>query len=67
MWEMEDGKLTSLKLFPLEGKMRDKGNKNEMGLPFPVEDDDIFERMSEMCKPYGIRMKKSGKFIECEW
>ncbi|MBQ7381054.1 MAG: CapA family protein [Clostridia bacterium] len=67
VWEMEDGKLTSLKLLPLEGKMRDKSTKNEMGLPFPVEDDDIFERLSVMCKPYGVSMKKNGKYIECSW
>ena len=67
VWEMKDGKMTGLKLFPLEGKMRDKGNKNEMGLPFLVEDDDIFERLSAMCKPYGVSMRKNGKFIECEW
>ncbi len=65
VWEIEDGKLKSLKLFPVEGKMR--GSKNESGLPFPAEDDDIFNRLSEMSKPYGVSMKKNGKFIECAW
>ena len=65
VWEMEDGKLKSLKLFPVEAKM--KGQKNEVGLPFPAEDDDIFNRLSKMSKPYGVEMKKKGKFIECSW
>ena len=65
VWEMEDGRLTNLKLFPVDAKM--KGQKNEIGLPFPAQDDDIFNRLSEMSKPYGVSMRKNGKYIECAW
>lgn len=64
-WEMEDGKLKSLKLYPVEAKM--KGKKSEVGLPELAKDDDIFKRLSQMSEPYGVKMKNCGKYIECSW
>ncbi len=64
-WEMEDGKLKSLKLYPIEAKM--KGKKSEVGLPMLATDDDIFKRLSKMSEHYGVKMKNCGKYIECSW
>ncbi len=64
-WEIKDGKLKSLKLYPIEAKM--KGNKSEVGLPLLARDDDIFKRLSKMSEPYGVKMKNCGKYIECSW
>lgn len=65
LWEMENGKLKSLKLYPIEAKM--KGKKSEVGLPDLARDDDIFIRLSKMSAPYGVKMKNCGKYIECSW
>ncbi len=65
LWEIEDGKLKYLKLLPIEAKTKCK--KSDEGLPFIAEDDDIFNRLSEMCEPYGVKMKKNGNIIECSW
>jgi len=64
-WEIKDGKLKSLKLYPVEAKM--KGKKSEVGLPMLATDDDIFKRLSKMSEPYGVKMKNCGKYIECSW
>ena len=64
-WEIEDGKLKYLKLLPIEAQTKCK--KSDEGLPLIAEDDDIFNRLSEMCAPYGLKMKKNGKIIECSW
>lgn len=65
LWEIEDGKLKSLRLYPIEAKM--KGKKSEVGLPELAGDDDIFKRLSKMSEPYGVKMKNCGKYIECSW
>ncbi len=65
LWETENGKLKSLKLYPVELKM--DGPKSLRGLPYLAKDDDIFEKLTEMCKPYGLKLKKKDNYIECEW
>lgn len=53
LWEMEDGKLKSLKLMPVEAKMQ--GNKSEIGLPRRSDGKDICEYLAKMCEPYGTK------------
>ena len=67
LWETEEGKLKSLKLLPVELKMR--GNKSEVGLPRRAENPEkIFNYIAQMSKPYGVTMKLSGDgLIECFW
>ncbi len=65
LWETENGKLKSIKLYPVE--LKSDGPKSLQGLPYLAEDDDIFNRLSEMCKPYGLSLINKGKYIECRW
>lgn len=67
LWETEEGKLKSLKLLPVELKMR--GNKSEVGLPRRAENPEkIFNYIAQMSKPYGVTMKLSDDgLIECFW
>ena len=53
-WEAVDGKLTKLKLLPIElnfSKPRSQG-----GLPHPEKNGGILERLAEMSKPYGTNI-----------
>ncbi len=67
LWETEDGKLKSLKLLPVEIKMR--GHKSEVGLPRLAKNPEkIFKYIAEMSEPYGVSMKLSSDgFIDCSW
>ena len=55
LWEMEDGVLKSLKLMPIEAKM--KGNKSEIGLPRRSDGRDIAEYLGNMCRSYGTKLE----------
>ena len=55
LWEMEDGVLKSLKLMPVEAKM--KGNKSEIGLPRRSDGRDIAEYLGNMCRSYGTKLE----------
>lgn len=55
LWEMEDGVLRSLKLMPIEAKM--KGNKSEIGLPRRSDGRDIAEYLGNMCRSYGTKLE----------
>lgn len=65
VWEMENGILKSLKLYPIELEMN--GNKAEAGLPRTTENPEIFERLSKISENYGVKMINKGAFIECLW
>lgn len=54
LWETDNGKLSSLRLMPVEAMM--KGNKSEIGLPRRSDGKDIAEYLGEMCKPYGTKI-----------
>ena len=54
LWEADNGKLSSLRLMPVEAMM--KGNKSEIGLPRRSDGKDIAEYLGEMCKPYGTKI-----------
>ncbi len=65
-WEMEDGKLISLRLMPVEAKM--KGHKSETGLPRRSDGVDIREYLNEMCEPFGTQfvLEEDG-ILTCKW
>lgn len=65
-WEMEDGRLTSLRLMPIEMKMN--GHKSEIGLPRRSDGKDIEKYLGEMCKEYGTKVKlDSDGIITVTW
>ena len=67
LWESENGKLKSLRLLPVELKMR--GHKSEVGLPRLAKNPEkIFRYIAEMSEPYGVSMKlASDGLIDCFW
>ncbi len=65
-WEMEDGKLTCLKLLPVE--MIHDGHHSEIGLPRIAEDLSFVEKLKNMSEPYGVKMTLGeDKIITCTW
>ncbi|MBO4411458.1 MAG: CapA family protein [Lachnospiraceae bacterium] len=64
-WEMENGKLVSLELLPLELPL--KGNHSAQGLPAPVREPSFFERLKKMSEPYGTKMELIDGVIRCSW
>jgi poly-gamma-glutamate synthesis protein (capsule biosynthesis protein) len=65
-WEAEDGKLTKLRLLPVE--LKKGGHKAEEGLPRRATDLSFMTRLAEMCAPYGITMTldEDGAYT-CHW
>ena len=59
-WEAEDGKLTKLRLLPIE--LNFDAPRSTGGWPRPKTDAGILERLAEMSKPYGteIRIEADG-------
>lgn len=66
MWEMENGRMTSLELLPACGTKG--GHKSEEGLPRRVTDYGFIERLAKMSEPYGVKMEigKDG-IVRCRW
>ena len=65
-WEAEDGKLTSLRIMPVE--LPREANKSEMGLPRKAENPAFMDRLAEMCAPFGITMtKEADGTYTCHW
>jgi len=66
LWEMENGRMTSLELMPACGVKG--GHKSEEGLPRRVTDLGFIERLAKMSEPYGVKMEigKDG-IVRCRW
>ena len=64
-WEMEDGKLTKLELYPVE--LIQDGNRSEEGLPLLSDNPEIFERLSKLSEPFGVKMQKKKNKIVCKF
>ncbi len=66
-WETDEtGKLQKLTLMPVLANM--KGNKSEIGLPRRDYEVAFFDRLAEMCKPYGVTVTMTeDKMLECSW
>lgn len=61
-WTMENGKLTEIRLLPIElGIHQPKGLR---GFPAPAKPETIFSRLQEVCKPYGTNLKINGDYIQ---
>ena len=66
LWEAEDGKLTSLRIMPVE--LPREANKSEMGLPRKAENPAFMARLADMCAPFGITMiKEADGTYTCHW
>ena len=63
-WEMEDGKLKSLKLYPVLASM--DGKKSEIGLPRLCTDPELLTDFIARCEKYGTRLvrQEDGSY-EC--
>ena len=65
-WEAEDGRLTKLRLLPVE--LVKGGHKAEEGLPRLAKDLSFMTRLAEMCAPFGITMTPdSDGAYTCHW
>lgn len=61
-WSMEDGKLTAIRLLPVElGIDQPYGLR---GFPSPAAPETIFDHLQMVCAPYGTKLKINGDFIE---
>ncbi len=54
-WECEGGKVKRIELLPICGKMY--GSKSDIGLPGRVGAEAVFDYLSDMCEPYGTKLK----------
>lgn len=60
-WTMEDGRLTEIKLLPVELGIREPAGLR--GFPSPVEPEAIFEHLQMCCEEYGTKLAIDGKYI----
>lgn len=61
-WTMEDGKLTSIRLLPVELSINEPYGLR--GFPSPAKPESIMDHLEAVCKPYGTKLKINGDFIE---
>ena len=65
-WEMKDGKITSLKLYPITLSMT--GNKSMLGLPSLDKDAEFMEGFAKRCEKYGTKIYKNADgSYQCSW
>jgi poly-gamma-glutamate synthesis protein (capsule biosynthesis protein) len=65
-WEMKDGKITSLKLYPITLSMA--GNKSKLGLPSIDKTAEFMTEFAMRCEKYGTRMRKNADgSYQCSW
>ena len=60
-WTMEDGKLTEIKLLPVELGIREPAGLR--GFPSPVAPEAIFDHLQMCCDEYGTKLAVDGKYI----
>lgn len=61
-WTMEDGKLTSIRLLPVELSINEPYGLR--GFPSPAKPETVFDHLQMVCKPYGTKLKINGDFVE---
>ena len=65
-WEMKDGKITSLKLYPITLSMT--GHKSQLGLPCLDKNAEFMEIFAKRCEKYGTKMRKNADgSYQCSW
>lgn len=57
-WKTENGKLTSLTLYPIKLSMN--GNKSEIGLPSKTNDLKLYEDFIKRCENYGTKITENA-------
>ena len=63
-WEMKDGKIKSLKLYPITLSM--EGNKSQLGLPSIDKTAEFMNDFTKRCEKYGTKLtKKPDGTYEC--
>ena len=60
-WTMEDGRLTEIKLLPVELGIREPAGLR--GFPSPVAPEAIFDHLQMCCAEYGTQLAIDGKYI----
>ena len=60
-WTMEEGKLTEIKLLPVELGIREPAGLR--GFPSPVAPEAIFDHLQMCCDEYGTKLAIDGKYI----
>jgi len=61
-WTMENGKITSMKMLPVELGLREPMGRK--GIPSPCSPQMVFDELQRVCNPYGTELKISGDYIE---
>lgn len=65
-WDMEDGKLKSLTLYPVLLSM--DGNKSEIGLPRLSDDPSLLSDFIARCENFGVKLtRNSDGSYACSW
>jgi len=66
LWEMEDGRLKSLRLMPVECAM--SGNRSRIGLPRRGDGGEIGAYLREICEPFGTEiLTEEDGILTCRW
>ena len=60
-WAMDEGKLTEIKLLPVELGIREPAGLR--GFPSPTTPEAIIDHLRMACEPYGTRLEIDGKYI----
>lgn len=64
-WETEGGRLTALRLLPIE--LSKNEGKHLEGLPHVAKDPSFLTHLSEISKPYGLEIEWKNGYAECKW
>lgn len=65
-WEMENGKLKSLKLYPITLSMA--GNKSQIGLPSLDREAEFIKDFARRCEAFGTKLVKNADgSYQCKW
>ncbi len=65
-WETKNGKLKSLKLYPVSLSM--SGNKSQIGLPRLDKEAQFMDTFAKRCEKYGTKLHKNADgSYECSW
>ena len=65
-WETENGKLKSLKLYPITLSMT--GNKSQLGLPRLDKEPEFIDAFAKRCEKYGTKLcENSDGSYQCFW
>lgn len=61
-WSMENGKLTGIRLLPVELGINEPAGLR--GFPSPAAPETIFEHLKMVCEPFGTKLQINGQYID---